>query len=973
MPGFTSHSKASDNVNKLLSDPNMHLSSHETIECLLHCVEEGELRAREAAGRDGIIFIGNTGAGKSTMTNFLHGCAMEQVTHEQLGFTDQPRKKVFRVRPDSAVPEITAIGHTNKSMTFMPDVHHADASFGSGFAFIDCPGFLDNRGFEINVANAINIRRTMAAASSARIVVLINYHALKADKGKGVRDLISILSGLFGSTDIIQKRSSLLVGITHAPIVDGDGDPYDLDRLKGELLDGSGMSDAHASVLKALADSAFVYHPLGKGDSTWLSRAELIQRIKDLRPLSDPSSIFRTVLTPDDELKLRGVVKSLVGDVEKHVKDSHYGEAASTLAHLGRIDCIDNAVVPRLLTDAGNSVSSGLHAMAINAQQEVSEQNFDSAQAKLDTLNDALSAMDGVGGVLGRVLDDLKPKAAKGPQWLVLLDDGPKPYEKATGEAIERAYQAGETSVKITAAGDTYKIDFQAMRQIRSDNPHRRREIIRHVDGVATTPHTPQGGSRHRSRIDADGSPEMVSARADAEKAGVKVKYYGTIKSYHLSNHAGATGILKDNTINCSPRGSYGPFAYFAKTPEDCAHKANKAHSLEEGVLLTADVNVGYALLVDNDKPSTAACRFLGISGHWSELTAAKLGKAGCRSVYVTCRNGDEFAVAEPKEQIKNLRISNYVKTNSSTAAMVHVPFWQWPSWVNNLASSIDVSDMDVDSASSGADADRSVAQTMHGVRVNKAGRPINENGQFMSYAEARRRGWGGGGRFRAVDISDTPPSTPPASRGSSSTPANPWNAFQQANSQKGWSTSRMKAEYHARQARDAPRSAPASRSTGGGSSATPRSANNSFNAFQAAHAGQGLSRAAMSAAYHNSSSTPARASPAAPSPRSAAPSPRSSVGGGSRPTNSWNAFQAAHAGQGYSRSQMSSAYHASTSGGGSSGGHSSMSYGGGGGGGGSSSAGVYRSSGSANGAALHTGSRGGRYYYTSGGNKRYV
>ena len=65
MAGFTSYSQASANVKKLLSDTNMHLSSYETIECLLHCVE-GELRAREAAGRDSIIFIGNTGAGKST-------------------------------------------------------------------------------------------------------------------------------------------------------------------------------------------------------------------------------------------------------------------------------------------------------------------------------------------------------------------------------------------------------------------------------------------------------------------------------------------------------------------------------------------------------------------------------------------------------------------------------------------------------------------------------------------------------------------------------------------------------------------------------------------------------------------------------------------------------------------------------------------------------------------------------------------
>lgn len=43
-------------------------------------------------------------------------------------------------------------------MTFIPSVGE---SLDKKFTFVDCPGFYDNRGAEINIANAINIKSTL--------------------------------------------------------------------------------------------------------------------------------------------------------------------------------------------------------------------------------------------------------------------------------------------------------------------------------------------------------------------------------------------------------------------------------------------------------------------------------------------------------------------------------------------------------------------------------------------------------------------------------------------------------------------------------------------------------------------------------------------------------------------------------------------------------------------------------------------
>ena len=50
-------------------------------------------------------------------------------------------------------------------------------------------------------------------ARSVRVVVLLNYSSLKADRGRGVRDLTNILTDLFGRADhLLSNAPSILLG-----------------------------------------------------------------------------------------------------------------------------------------------------------------------------------------------------------------------------------------------------------------------------------------------------------------------------------------------------------------------------------------------------------------------------------------------------------------------------------------------------------------------------------------------------------------------------------------------------------------------------------------------------------------------------------------------------------------------------------------------------------------------------------------
>ena len=160
-----------------LRDPEAVLTPNQSITLLNHCAELGEQRAATAAEKTVSIFAGNTGAGKSTTLNALLGCQMRAVRSRELGLPGTIRRIVV-VDPASPREEVMLIGH-GMSQTFMPQIVQDPDNPDS--AYCDCPGFNDTRGAEINIANAINIRKILQQAPGVKVVFLAGYDGLMAD------------------------------------------------------------------------------------------------------------------------------------------------------------------------------------------------------------------------------------------------------------------------------------------------------------------------------------------------------------------------------------------------------------------------------------------------------------------------------------------------------------------------------------------------------------------------------------------------------------------------------------------------------------------------------------------------------------------------------------------------------------------------------------------------------------------------
>ena len=358
--------------------------------------------------------------------------------------------------------------------------------------------------------------------------------------------------------------------------------------------------------------------------------------------------------------------------------------------------------------------------------------------------------------------------------------------------------------------------------------------------------------------------------------------YKGKIQSFHLTNNEAAESIMRSHKFRKSATGMLRSLIYFAGSPKDCERKAQGVASWREGAVLQAQVDLGYSLVVRQCNMPVTANEFLGISS-WSNLTEDVLKKAGCNSVYDAAPlvSRDEWAVPSNK-QISNLTLMGYAKSGEE------LPFWCWPVWVHALAAAVQVDMAAVDSvsASTAAEAVHPSPET-YGVRVNSAGRPIHDDGRFMSYSEARSRGWGG-----AAD-------------------QNPWYQYQQSLSSQHLPRQQVSEKYRDSKSANQPDSSSTRGSNSrsdkqsvagcghgctqeGMKSSRPGTSGNAWNAHQRSLGGQGYTAAQIQEAYTPHSIQPSSSVPKAP--------------------NAWNEYQHAMGGLGLSRAEMVSSYQASRS-----------------------------------------------------------
>ena len=139
------------------------------------------------------ILLGPTGAGKSTLINYMIGLEMSLVVDER----DWSEK--VEVKGTAAAK----IGHGTDSETLYPAVYEDKVSTS---VYGDFPGFSDNRGIDEKVVTSFTTQMAVEKAKAVRgIVMVVDYEALDAQKGHSFKELTCCLSHLFKQPDEIKN------------------------------------------------------------------------------------------------------------------------------------------------------------------------------------------------------------------------------------------------------------------------------------------------------------------------------------------------------------------------------------------------------------------------------------------------------------------------------------------------------------------------------------------------------------------------------------------------------------------------------------------------------------------------------------------------------------------------------------------------------------------------------------------------
>lgn len=160
-----------------------------------------------AKGQNIVAFLGNTGAGKSTLVNLLAG--------KKLRISPDEEDYILDNSDDSTA---MVIGQGGGSETLYPKSIDVD-----GLRFFDLPGFNDTDGSERNLVNAAFIRKILLDADSVRFVYVVGQDQFTADRSASVKHLFNSIKQLFvvdQGMDITDNGIFVATKITCAPQTD---------------------------------------------------------------------------------------------------------------------------------------------------------------------------------------------------------------------------------------------------------------------------------------------------------------------------------------------------------------------------------------------------------------------------------------------------------------------------------------------------------------------------------------------------------------------------------------------------------------------------------------------------------------------------------------------------------------------------------------------------------------------------------
>ena len=211
-------------------------------------ISEGNNRLQLEDER-GVILLGKTGSGKSTLSHLLSGRELQAIHDDE----------TFALIVDALQPlDDIKISHNRVSETKIPN------KCNNGNVVIwDCPGFYDTAGTAQEIANAFYIKMILEKTSQLKFVLVVeDLMVTSGGRGTSFIEIVNQLVKTF--VDIKPLQGSISLVVTQSP--NGKKPEHIINSIDRILTQNNNIDDSVKEMMEYLKHSVYIFHsPVAEG------------------------------------------------------------------------------------------------------------------------------------------------------------------------------------------------------------------------------------------------------------------------------------------------------------------------------------------------------------------------------------------------------------------------------------------------------------------------------------------------------------------------------------------------------------------------------------------------------------------------------------------------------------------------------------------------------------------------------------
>ncbi|CAF4867046.1 unnamed protein product, partial [Rotaria sp. Silwood1] len=298
---------------------------------LFRLIEKVDDAAHLIKNKNIILFLGETGSGKSTTIHFLAGSQMQRVILNGLNHISPINIKNSDLKKVTTSP--SARSETRYITTVTVNFKDVDGYTDGDIILCDTPGFEDTNGPEIDIANGIAVVRAVKGCKSVKPVVLISYKSI-GDRCRGVKELAHVLVGLIpGIKDNIKAFSYIFTKFPedekktiHALLKDINN------QLNEEEKSNVSFISFLKDMLKKTSKSVRVLDPISD------QPGEILDELAESASISSPDEVFQFYITEKSKTTVQEQVRKHQLSIMSATKRSEYPFLQYKLAQLKQLN-----------------------------------------------------------------------------------------------------------------------------------------------------------------------------------------------------------------------------------------------------------------------------------------------------------------------------------------------------------------------------------------------------------------------------------------------------------------------------------------------------------------------------------------------------------------------------------------------------------------------------------------------------------